>query len=297
MPLQRDTIIFIVFSLTLLAFNPSIYAEQKVEPLASISGADSPLKMPVSIFLDRVKKRIYIADAEDNSLLLFSDELRYLAKFTNNNQLLAPTSLIKDLNGKFYVVEGTRGRVMFFDIKAKLSKPILLKGLEFPGYLALGPGGKVYLADRVTGRIFIMTDEASLNDEIQISLKGMTMTDLWIGEGGKIYIADPIARKVHIFNQKGGYFNSFGKKGKEEGEFLFPVSVCTGYGKIFVADSHRHKILIFDSAGRFLHEFGREGFEEGMLNYPIKVRVDWQRRIFVINRGTRKVEVFRLSKD
>jgi DNA-binding beta-propeller fold protein YncE len=281
---------------TLLFFISPIQAAEKVEPLASITGGPTPFVYPTSMFLDYQNKRIYVADAGASMLLSFTDELAYLAKFASPELLETPVSLVKDSRGVFYLIEATSGRLVVLKPKIKTVDPISIKGMVLPAILSLNIQGDIYVGDKGTGKVFILNNMGKLVTVLRLPFEGGALTDLWVAEGGKIYTVNPIARKVYVFGPGQANAQVFGEPGDQEGHFLFPVSVCVVRDKIWVADSHRHKILVFNITGHFLYEFGREGLEEGMLSYPIQVRIDWQGRILVLNRGTRRIEVFKVRR-
>ncbi|MBI2877141.1 MAG: NHL repeat-containing protein [Candidatus Tectomicrobia bacterium] len=286
-----------LFVLSLWVLAGRVGAGEPVEYLASIAGGPKEaFSFPTALFLDPAKGWLYVADAGANCLFSFDEQLKYLARFDHEGKLRTPTSLVKDPEGRFYVVEKSKGEVTYFDLKSKSARSLLLKGVEFPGPLALGSKGEVYLSDRSNGKIFSVNGNGEAVPRLAAMDGASSFTDLWPGPEGEIYAVDALARKVYRLGGQGDGRTplSFGQEGGGRGEFLFPVSL-TGMGRqLLVADSHRHKILAFDLSGRFLFEFGREGMGEGMLKYPICVRADGQGRIFVLNKGTRRIEVFKL---
>lgn len=286
-----------ILILVLLALAGPAAAAELVEYLASIAGSPKEaFSFPTSLFLDPARGWLYVADAGANCLFSFDEQLKYLARFDNEGKLRTPTSVVKDQEGRFYVVEKSKGGVTHFDLKNKSVRPLDLKGVDFPGLLALGGKGEVYLSDGSNGKVFLLNGNGGPIQKFAAMEGASSFTDIWPGPQGEIYAVDVLARRVYRLGGQGDGHTplSFGQEGSGRGEFLFPVSL-TGTGhQLLVADSHRHKVLAFDLSGRFLFEFGREGMSEGMLKYPICVRVDGQGRVFVLNKGTRRVEVFKL---
>ena len=63
---------------------------------------------------------------------------------------------------------------------------------------------------------------------------------------GNIYIVDALFHAVQIFNSKGDYLYTFGKKGKGQAEFWLPSGIfIDNNDKIYVADSYNSRIQIF----------------------------------------------------
>jgi DNA-binding beta-propeller fold protein YncE len=272
----------------------------EVKSVASIKGHPKEFfSYPKALFLEPDKGRIYVADAGANRLLSFTPELTYLSKFDHNGQLKMPLSLLKDAKGRFYILEGDKGKIILFDVKAKTSRSIPLPGIDNPSAITLSNKGEVFVADLTKGKILSFDGEGSNTREIKLpsELNPLTLTDLFSGGDGNIYAVDPLRRKVFVINSSdGNILSAFGNQGNKSGEMLFPVSVCYIRGMILVADSHRHRIIIFNKEGKFLYEFGRKGFDEGFLNYPIFVRANDKGQIFVVNKVTRRVEVFQIEQ-
>ena len=290
--------LFLLFILCFFLQTIPIQAQEKAEPVKTIHGSeDYAFSYPTSLFLDYSSKRVYAADGGRNVLLLFDKDLEFLADFDNDGQMETPLSSVKDSKGRFYVSEAGSRRLMFFDLDAEVSKPLELGEGVVPGPLSIDKKDNLYVINRIKGSIFKFSTDGTVTSEIQVQGKQLRFTDVWVGEDGMVYGVDPIARQVFVFDQSGKLLLSFGKKGDKKGELLFPVSVCTTENIIMVVDSHRKKVLSFDKQGRFITEFGNDGLDAGQLSSPIFVRVDWEKRIFVINRDPPKIEVFRLSPE
>lgn len=106
-----------------------------------------------------------------------------------------------------------------------------------------------------------------MNDTIRIVKNGSITGNLEIVDmpdapaavdklGDKIAVADFYNHRV-IYS-KAGKNNSFGKKGKANGEFHYPTDVQFENGKIYVADAYNHRVQVFDEDGKHLNTFGEE---------------------------------------
>jgi hypothetical protein len=61
---------------------------------------------------------------------------------------------------------------------------------------------------------------------------------------------------------------------------------------VVVVDALRHEIKFFDAQGRFLGRFGGLGTRAGQIAYPSDVAIDGQDRVYVVEKGNSRVQVF-----
>ncbi|XP_070554793.1 tripartite motif-containing protein 2-like [Ptychodera flava] len=108
-----------------------------------------------------------------------------------------------------------------------------------------------------------------------------------------LYVADENSHCVHMFDREGGKIESFGRKGREEGNFDSPEGVCVNRdGNVIVSDKGSHRIQVFDADGRFLFAFGSAGDGEGQFKEPHGVTTDKFSNVYVCDRGNKRVLKF-----
>jgi hypothetical protein len=78
----------------------------------------------------------------------------------------------------------------------------------------------------------------------------------------------------------------FGKQGKQDGEFIWPVDVAVNQfnNQIVIADSNNHRIQIFESDGKFVKNFGRMGNKDAQFECVSGLFIDSMSNIFVVDR-------------
>ncbi len=78
---------------------------------------------------------------------------------------------------------------------------------------------------------------------------------LGINEQGDMYILDEQAGNIKVFDHKGDFLNTIGKKGQGPGEFGMPISLAITPGQnIIVNDMGQRKILFFEKEGNYLKQ-------------------------------------------
>ncbi|HAH87938.1 MAG TPA: hypothetical protein DCL60_11290 [Armatimonadetes bacterium] len=61
-------------------------------------------------------------------------------------------------------------------------------------------------------------------------------------------------------------------------------------------DRGEHSFKIFDRSGTFLRRFGWYGLEEGLLFQPVDAQMDSFGRVYVLEAGARRLQVFSLLR-
>jgi DNA-binding beta-propeller fold protein YncE len=76
-------------------------------------------------------------------------------------------------------------------------------------------------------------------------------TDVAVGKDNTIYVVDGVNNRIKVFNEKGDFKFSFGKKGTAQGAFDTPVGITVdSSGQVYVADTGNRRIQIFTSDGK-----------------------------------------------
>lgn len=95
--------------------------------------------------------------------------------------------------------------------------------------------------------------------------------DMAFGADGEVYVADGYGNaRVIVFDRRGAFLRTWGKKGSEPGEFNLPHAIrIDPKGRILVADRENKRIQLFDREGKLLEiwtgiapyglEFDRQG--------------------------------------
>ena len=78
-------------------------------------------------------------------------------------------------------------------------------------------------------------------------------------DGKYIYVTNTNQHNISVFDQRGKYIKSFGKKGISPGQFQFPVDVAlSSEGKLYIADLKNYRIQVFSNEGEYEAYFPKE---------------------------------------
>ncbi len=180
-----------------------------------------------------------------------------------------------------------------------------------PEGIALGPQGRIYVADTNNHRIQVFDQRGDFLWQwgslcILASKEGC---DGPSGEGqfntpegivysalsGILYIADSGNHRIQAFGPEGDFLFQWGSEGQGEGQLNNPVGLAVDDdARVYVADVLNHRVQVFDHTGRFLRQWGTEGTDEGRFRFPSGLAVHRQ-SVYVTDNGNHRVQRFDLE--
>ena len=122
-------------------------------------------------------------------------------------------------------------------------------------------------------------------------------TDVSVSKNGLIYVVDGVNNQIKVFNSKGKFLYSFGRKGSGRGEFSSPLGIdIDNEGRLYVADSGNHRVQILDTNGSFIEEI-RLPQQNKQPADPTGVAVDdLNKKCYVVDNDNHQVLAYDLSK-
>jgi hypothetical protein len=116
-----------------------------------------------------------------------------------------------------------------------------------------------------------------------------------------LYVADATLRSIVVFDQTGQYIKSLG--GQKWFDRLTHVAVDGEGERIYAVDtggvgSENHHVRVFDvETGKHLRDIGKRGDKDGELNLPRDIAIDDAGKIYVIDGGNFRVQIFNRDGD
>ncbi len=241
-----------------------------------------------------------------------------------------PTSIALDKEGNVYVADEWLNRISIFtkdgEWIGKWGTPGDGDGeIHRPSGMAFDKDDNLYMVDSLNNRIQVFTkDGRFLSTKWGESGSGDGEFNMpWgidIDKNGDVYVADWRNDRIQKFTPDGQFLMTFGASGKGDGEFNRPTSVAVDKdGIIYVTDWGNDRLQVFSADGRFITKLtgdatlsqwgkrvlevqpeyaqGREiaqGLEREKQFYgPTAVEVDDANRVFVVECGKPRVQVYR----
>ncbi len=274
--------------------------------------------------------RIYVTDAGNNRVAVFSRRGRFLFEFGEfgvakplpggtaswePGRLNYPTGIDVDEDGDVYVADFRNDQIQVFDSEGRFLRrfpdPHLPVGQGSAGQDGTGiavtdvsvRGDLVYATDTYQVVIFTKAGEFVR----QFGRPGPRPQDLdhpngvAVAEDGTIYVADSNHNRLTAFSPEGtalwnvGSPIGFADVADEEGLGLPRGVAVLADGRVAVADAFNFEVVLVSPQGRIISRLGRRGDRPAELDFPNDV--DAQGADLVIaDRGNDRVQLVRVVK-
>jgi len=295
MPMRMITLVLI---LALAAPSSLLARGSAPEHLVSVvrSAETGAFGLLGGVFYDEGRKRLYVADTTGGRILSYDESFAYVSQFDGGGRLSAPSALVRDVQGRFYVIQAGESVVLAVDMQGKTMIPLdmgSVRGINpvHPVNLALDEDDNLYVADGANQRVLVFGADRLYRRAIPVP-DGEGLRDVKV-TGGRVFTVNALKGGVCVYDLSGRLVARFGERGRGTGELAFPVSIAVASGgQIHVLDRHRCKVLVFSAQGTFLHEFSREGWREGRLHFPSYLFRNRAGQLFVVDRQNERVSVF-----
>ncbi|CAG0933533.1 hypothetical protein RHDC3_02602 [Rhodocyclaceae bacterium] len=212
--------------------------------------------------------------------------------------LSKPVDIYSNGKGKVYVADpGLRSVAVFhmnertmtmlggMDAVSQFGNPVAVTG---------DSQGNIYVTDTERGRILVFDGNDSPRRIIDTKPHIKRAGDLTVDEKRqRILVVDAREHRIAILDMQGNLLSTIGKRGAEDGEFNFPVTVTiNSKDEIIVGDAMNARVQIFDHEGKFLRKFGSRG--DGPADFQILkgVAVDSEDHIYVTEGKGHKLIIF-----
>lgn len=221
---------------------------------------------------------------------VFLNILKAIAGWFENQDpevLQRPQSGVVDEEGRILVTDVSRGAVYVFDERlGQLDVWEFAEGFRHfmsPSGIALGPQGRVFVADADLRRV-VMLDRSGKGIGVIGKDQLERPTGLaWDANAALLYVTDTQAHQIKVFDLTGRLVRTIGQRGEEPGEFNYPTYLALSRDGLVVADTMNARIQVIplEAGGKPL-VFGRRGTRLGDFVRPKGVAVDSENNIYAV---------------
>ncbi len=252
---------------------------------------------PTDIALD-THGRIYVLDADDKSIKVYGPNGTYQRTLFKGR----PVAMSVSEDG-VYVADEASFSILKYDFDANRAYSFGSKGegkaqfMSLSG-LAVDKAQQVFVGDARKSLIDAFVTEAGKSLEAlpkaagRVSVKWMQNVSAEVGQlawDGKLtFYAVSKDRKSLVMLRKGEVAGTI----KPEDMQLAAVTTDKT-GAIWVLDRKKYRVAKLDESGKVLLSFGSEGSGAGQFDNPVAIAVSSSGSVFVADRSSRKVQIFR----
>jgi DNA-binding beta-propeller fold protein YncE len=180
--------------------------------------------------------------------------------------------MARNREGHLLVCDFGHDRILEFDATAR---PVASWGqsgrgageLQGPAAIAIGPDGRVYVADTGNGRVQEFDRAGKLRREWKTAFVGPR--GIAVGPGGQVFVADTGNDRIVRFSADGAMQREWGGRGAEPGQLSNPMGLAVAAdGKVFVCDNGNGRMQVFDRDGRSPRSFAVAGWKREAFSEP-----------------------------
>ena len=274
-----------------------------VRPLLSFGqhgSGEGMLKHPLGVAVND-KEEIVVADSNNHRVQVFDSNGTFLRSFghkgENAGEFKNPTGIAINKDRNILVSEYYNHRVQIFSWEGRHLGSFGGQGsvdsqLDHPWGLSLDSTGNVIVADRIHKLIKIFTPDGRF--VMKIGGQGSFSFPAHCVQCGEYFIvSDSSEHCIKVFNREGHFQYKFGKKGKGDGELIFPWFLSVTQSKhLLVCDRYNNKIQVFKVDGTFLPKFVLKGSKSGELTGPFSSAVLSNGQIVVSESDNHRIQIF-----
>jgi sugar lactone lactonase YvrE len=262
---------------------------------------DDKLNRPQGCCLDLDSSLIYIADTDNDRVIVFAMDGEYIGPFLTSRPVKRPFDLIVGPDSLIYISQIGEKSIEVFNKKGvwqtSIPKSPRRKEWEFkPGRMVFDRKGRLLVNDRGTGAVWFMTREGKVLKRQYVGQKGegsRLLSGIALDTSGRIYVISAQGSPViTVLDPEGAQTHSFGRHGGlYEDSLSFPHSLAVdNKDRIWVVDAFRHTIKVFGPDRRHLFNIGEFGEESGGFVYPVDIDIDKEGRLYVLEKGAGRLQ-------
>ena len=161
-----------------------------------------------------------------------------------------------------------------------------------PMGVAVDPVGNFYVSERLNHRIQKFAPDGTYLTGWgkQGSAPGEFQEPMDVTAGDQfLYVADTWNHRIQVFDWDGNFVFQI----QGDPTFSSPRGIFARHQRVYLADSGRGIVRVFEQSGKALLTMGQNGGSEaGHLMEPVDVVVDAEGRVYAVNSGNNRIEIF-----
>ncbi|MCG2577170.1 6-bladed beta-propeller [Dechloromonas sp. XY25] len=247
-------------------------------------------EVPRYVYVGELTGEQNFVEREGKKKNVFIEALKWIAGLFEGQEavvLQRPQSGVVDENGRILITDVSRAAVFVFDpANGRLDVWEFAKGYRrfaSPTGIALGPAGRVFVADADLKQVFSLDPQGNGTVVIDSGVLERPTGLAWDAKEGLLYVSDTQAHQIKVFDMTGRQVRTIGRRGEGPGEFNFPTFLSLSRDRLVVSDTMNARVQLIPLDGNGTPEIvGERGTMMGNLVRPKGVAVDSENNLYVI---------------
>ena len=174
--------------------------------------------------------------------------------------------------------------------KSRLLSPVSVAGAA---------DGRLFVADSMLGKVFILDAKGNITGQLEGDPQGMGQPAAVAVSDKRVYVSDAKNHRISAYGLEGAFLQSFGRRGSGPGEFNFPTYLWfdKALGQLWVSDSGNFRFQWFNADGRFLGKMGENGNRPGYLARPRGIARDSEGHVYATDAAFDAFQIFEPNGD
>jgi len=255
------------------------------------------LSRPSAIAVDDDGK-IYITDAGAFNVKIYSSGGRFLKSFgkpgPGRDGFGYPYGIVVLKSGDIMVADTVNMNVRVFTKEGRYKKTVLdQKSRIKPGAMT-GHDGRIYLADLAGNQVVVLDEQGGVLGKIAPADMPFSYPQgIAVEKNGRIWVADSGNFMIKAVSDKGKVQAVFREGDKGVGFTMVRGVALDNLGRLAVTDVLARQVRFFTPEGEQLFTLDGAKTPAGAFMYPSMLYIDTAGKIYVADRGTGKVTVWR----
>jgi len=222
---------------------------------------------------------------------------------SGDGEFKMPQGAHMDPQGRIWVSDTLNNRVQWFDQDGKLLRTVGTEGsgpLQFnqPGEIVIDGDGTAYILDSGNGRIQVVNRDGNFVRQLGSPGDAVGQLNFPIGitldaEQTHVLTVELYKARVQSFAVDGSDARSLSESWEVAGRPAVLCHVAVGLdNSAYVTDDALNRVTKFSLDGRIIKQWGRLGTEAGEFYHPQGIAVDEEDRVWILDYGNHRGQVF-----